>query len=132
MSKEIFRLIILLQGVGAFSLWYFMGNKQESIFPYRISGIDDSLSLLYYQVDIDALVFIAYIGIPLTIAFVLPPIFFILPIKRLDKYKKISLFFFCIEVLVWSFHLFDLIHLSQSLIHCDNFVVGKSLGCFVK
>jgi hypothetical protein len=132
MLKEIFGLVVFLQGVAAFSLWYFMGNKQEIIFPYRISGVDDPLSFLYYQVDMDTLVFIMYVGLPLTIVFILLPIFLILPVKKLCKYKKTSLFFFCLEVLVWSYHLFDLIHLSQSLVHCDNFIAGKSLGCFIR
>lgn len=129
--KTSFTLTIFVQCIAA--LFLFVGQK-DWLFRYQaMSG--ELQNFIHYQVDTDALSVTMLFLLPAAFFFiVLSVLFFLNYGKMLGKnsvYYKINVLFGAIEILVWIYRLFEMIHFSQSLVSCDVFVLGKHLGCYI-
>jgi amino acid transporter len=104
-------------------------------FPYRSSTGEDRTLMLYHQVNEDALLFILAVEIFALLVLLILSILAILVLKRVNYHKnflvKISSFVSLTGVSLCVYLLVGTINFSQSLVSCDNFVFGKSPGCYI-
>lgn len=123
-----------MQLIAAFVILISVWAPERIIFHHRYP-FEDSSSALYYQVNNDELAIVTFFGFPIAIFFILLPIAFILLLKRKNfrqsTIAKVSLLLSGIELLIWINSLITIIQLSNSLVSCDNLIIGKSLGCYV-
>jgi hypothetical protein len=133
MSKTAFAFVSIIQLIAAFIISLFVWNPELLIFKYRYPFPDPTL-MTYYQVDEDALLIVMIFGFPLAIFFVLLSIIFIFLLKKIF-YKsvlvRISLLLAGIELSIWINGLVAIVKLSNSLVSCDELIIGQSLGCYM-
>jgi hypothetical protein len=112
-----------------------IGNSRKWLFSYRTSEVDDSRYPLYYQVDMDSLNAILIFCFPLTGFFIVLSVMIILNSGKLHRNKNVlyksGVLVACIEILSWGCLLLEIIYFSRSLVSCDDFVAGRTIGCYI-
>jgi hypothetical protein len=104
-------------------------------FRYSPTNGDNPNWMIFHQVDPDILD-LALLGVfPLSFILAILSILAILTLKKLNYHRSIlgmiNLTMGFVEIFLWTHFLIKTINFSQSLVSCDNFVVGKSLGCYI-
>jgi ABC-type Fe3+-siderophore transport system permease subunit len=134
MSKISFAFISIIQLIAAFVILLYVWNPELLIFKYRYP-FPDPTSMPYYQVDEDVLFVISFFWIPLASFFVLLSIAFVFFLKRVSFRESIlammSLSLAGIELSICINALVVIAKLSNSLVSCDDLIIGQSLGCYM-
>ena len=139
MSLKYFYCIAALQAFLILFIVFFFSNSPDSstnmFFRYHPSMGDDQTWMLFHQVDEDMLLLIFLIEIFMLVLLIILSMLaiIVLKISSVDRTRllKISKFISITEISLCVYFLVGTINFSQSLVSCDDFVFGKSPGCYM-
>ncbi len=104
-------------------------------FRYSPTNGDNPTWMIFHQVDPDILDLALLVVFPLSFIFTILSMLAILILKKLNYHRSIlgmiNLTVGFVEIFLWTHFLIKTINFYRSLVSCDNFVVGKSLGCYI-
>jgi Na+/melibiose symporter-like transporter len=112
-------------------------SKNDIYFRYRPSNEDDTTSMLYHQVDEDLLSIVIIIESLLLFTSIILSIIAIWIWTSVGvNYHRVFIIKTCsfisiIEVILCVHFIIGTINFSQSLVSCDDFIFGNSLGCYI-